>query len=40
MIAETPSWKHEADRFIQFQENVNISFTIEEEWRYLTEIDN
>ena len=37
MIAETPSWKNEADRFIQFQENVNINFTIEEEWRYWAE---
>ena len=28
MIAETSSSKNEADRIIQFQENVNISFTI------------
>ena len=28
MIAETPFWKHEVDRFIQFQENVNNNFTI------------
>ena len=32
--------KNEAGRFIQLQENVNISFTIKEEWRYWTEIDN
>ena len=39
MIAETPSWNNEADRFIQFQENVNINFTIKQEWRYWTEIE-
>ena len=33
VIAEAPSWKNEADRFIQFQENLNINFTIKEEWR-------
>ena len=40
MIAETPFEKHEADRFIQSQENININFTIKEEWRYWTEIEN
>ena len=40
MIAETPFWKNEADRFFQYQENVNINFTIKEEWRYWTEIEN
>ena len=40
MIAETLSWKNEGDRFIQFQGNVNINFTIKEEWRYWPEIEN
>ena len=40
VIAETPSWKtNAADRFILFQENVNINFTIKQEWRYWTEIE-
>ena len=32
-FSKTWSWY-----FIQFQENVNINFTIKEEWRYWTEI--
>ena len=40
MIAETPSWKNEADRFIQFQESLDINLTIKEKWRYWAVFEN